>query len=429
MKAFAPWITLLSLLGCKQGTSAHFERMADELPAAEEEAIRVGLPMHPRELAPPRLMPEEDARLLLSEAHKVFNRIKVSERVNISALSRSVEEQDQLRCRELLRLAEPGFQLIEQVQQRKGIDLGTRWEASDFVDMEMTWINHCQVVVKWTLARALNAARQSNSDVACSAIESCFAIGEFIGEDPTMISALMRVALDMKTLRHLEEVASICPALATIHRLRNLVQRYSIKRDLLYYLQGELLFMREFTRRLPNMSIEELQQMTFAIEPQKLLPSGVSRETIARAYDTRCLQFFTELAQNLNKEQDLLTQVKVVKRSAKRAKSNLDQTYQCLRASGNVYEQFGNALLKREAKRVVVDAMLAALEFQQRNGRYPKTLVEAGVTGLDPFSQRPLKMRVDKESIVVWSVGLDLHDDGASELENKDIVARFPRGL
>jgi hypothetical protein len=48
-------------------------------------------------------------------------------------------------------------------------------------------------------------------------------------------------------------------------------------------------------------------------------------------------------------------------------------------------------------------------------------------TALDPFNGEPLKMKVEGDSLIIWSVGANLTDHGGNEQKALDSVARYPR--
>jgi hypothetical protein len=86
-------------------------------------------------------------------------------------------------------------------------------------------------------------------------------------------------------------------------------------------------------------------------------------------------------------------------------------------------------LPQRAARRAVVHALLVILNYKQLHGRYPGTLKEAGVKTLDPFTGEPLKLKLEGEGFVVYSLGQDLVDNGGTPPERfstkGDIVARY----
>jgi hypothetical protein len=78
---------------------------------------------------------------------------------------------------------------------------------------------------------------------------------------------------------------------------------------------------------------------------------------------------------------------------------------------------------------------MAVLRFKGAQGRYPATLAEAGFTDVDPFTGKAFHLKVEGETVRVYSVGPDGVDNGGEERVNTapdaprqmDIVSMFPR--
>ncbi len=71
-------------------------------------------------------------------------------------------------------------------------------------------------------------------------------------------------------------------------------------------------------------------------------------------------------------------------------------------------------------------ATIRAAEFRRANGRFPKTLSEAGIDLLDPFSGSVAGYRTDATHAYIYSVGRDKTDNGGIPGKSDDIIFSYP---
>ncbi len=427
MNVLAYLVAGMAVVGCKNDTIAHFKSVAEELSAAEAAAVKAGVPLQARDLAPPKLRPEDNAAPLLDKAKGELSKIKVPKGKDIFSLSLSTLEPDVLLLRDLLRQAEPAFELLAEASSRSAVDFGRNWDTDRPWDMLFPEYAILRNNTKWTSTAALIAARNGDSARAIRDLDSSFTMGKFAGTDPSMISALVMIANDAIALRQVEKVATIRGDESTLADLRSLLRKHHTRNGLWFYLRGESIYSISYASLLATLTSEELQSSMDSEEPVDLFPGGVSRELAAKAYRTRILQVWTGISTRLRDQTDEYTQSKMLADYMKAVAANPDLTYQCFKLAAGAFDQFGSALVRRDANLVTVDALLATLDFRARQGRFPTSLEEAGVTALDPFTQKPLKMKAEKDSVAVWSVGENLKDDGGEEKDRNDVVARYPR--
>jgi hypothetical protein len=81
-------------------------------------------------------------------------------------------------------------------------------------------------------------------------------------------------------------------------------------------------------------------------------------------------------------------------------------------ALGRAREVFG----RNELYWTVLDVELALARYALEKGSYPESLDALGPfmlsDGIDPYSGKPLKYRVEEAGFTIWSVGKNLTDDG-----------------
>jgi hypothetical protein len=112
-----------------------------------------------------------------------------------------------------------------------------------------------------------------------------------------------------------------------------------------------------------------------------------------------------------------------------------DPTHAVNRLVFPVFDQAGEAFVRREAALAAFQGLIAVARFKAEKGRYPETLAEAGFKATDPFSGGPFRMRVSEGQARVYSVGSDRTDDGGEDRATdpdgnplrRDVVCVFPR--
>ena len=98
-----------------------------------------------------------------------------------------------------------------------------------------------------------------------------------------------------------------------------------------------------------------------------------------------------------------------------------------------VYSHIGQVILEDNARRVTMTALVDAMLQHAQTGRYPERISDISGTLVDPFDGKPLRLKVNGESIRIYSVGPNMKDDGGiSRAEtggsstDYDVVAAYP---
>lgn len=74
----------------------------------------------------------------------------------------------------------------------------------------------------------------------------------------------------------------------------------------------------------------------------------------------------------------------------------------------------------------VTKALAKVVAFNRSQGRWPKSLVEAGVSLKDPFGGEPLRFRVSAGDVRVWSLGSDRQDNNGITQQEANIIPGGP---
>jgi len=77
-----------------------------------------------------------------------------------------------------------------------------------------------------------------------------------------------------------------------------------------------------------------------------------------------------------------------------------------------VFAQADKACVKHEFWPKMNLALIRAVQFRNRTGRYPKTLAEIKIDSADPMSGDKLRYVVDPAGIQIYSIGPDAIENG-----------------
>ncbi len=98
---------------------------------------------------------------------------------------------------------------------------------------------------------------------------------------------------------------------------------------------------------------------------------------------------------------------------------------------------FVEMMATADARRRLACVGLAMCQYRAKNGRFPEKLEDLrpdflSALPVDPFDDKPLKLRHAEDRVIVYSVGPDMKDDGGAAFDesNKtgDILFELPNG-
>ena len=113
--------------------------------------------------------------------------------------------------------------------------------------------------------------------------------------------------------------------------------------------------------------------------------------------------------------------------------SRADWTYTLTELLAPVFEGIPMSLGESEAKRHVLLAAIDLLELRNQKGKAVALTPGSQSYWIDPFTEKPLKIRAQKDGFIVYSVGRDEKDNGGkprpknSFYEGYDITFSFPK--
>ncbi len=439
-------LAALLMAGCNNSTVAAFEKAAAELPVAEAAAKKLGLPLTGADLMPKTpVRPEDNAAPLLREAGKTFSKAarphKGWEQTFALAIAEPTPANMEAAQRVIASL-DPALSLAEKAAAKPSIDFGHDWTREDPWKIEFPAFSEIKSLSKGFVFRAQLRAISGDKVGAIRDMRAASRLAEFAGTDPTLMAALVQIATDALVSRTMENIVSRHPGdLDLLNALDEIADRKTNQpMEILRSLRGEIImslaaaeapatdlmdsYFGEVDPEDPN-AVSEANKLK-----AELAPSGVPDDLRARA-----LQPWIEVYADQATVKDNATLVKRLAEIDYQLKSDDDPTTALRVMTYPMSLQAGHAFLTRDARWQAVRGLMAVLRFKGAQGRYPATLAEAGFTDVDPFTGKAFHLKVEGETVRVYSVGPDGVDNGGEERVNTapdaprqmDIVSMFPR--
>jgi hypothetical protein len=297
---------------------------------------------------------------------------------------------------------------------------------------------HGMLTVCRTLqAKALLETRQGHGAQAWQTVELSLRMANALGDEPILISALVRIAQFQMALTAMHNVAEAFPPNAeTLVRLEPLIAPADDMAPYLLALDGERLFIGEWAhQKFPAWTPKEIFSLVggegpnWGIWPMDLLRRYRPARQADHALYLRAMQGIAQDAQRPYWE----TGTERYRDAAFPWYSVTTRLILPALAPSRVRM----VLLQANAR--ISRTGLALLRHQAAHGAYPATLAELdpqflAEIPLDPFTGKPLVYRPEGAGFVLYSLGENLADDGGTE-ETKDtrdskafdIVWRMPR--
>lgn len=447
-------LAMLGVLGCGSSSlQLAYEKVARELPEAERAAKEAGVILHAKDLPPPPPQnPQDNGWPIIKE---LVESMKRSSRLTSSwkqKLGESLAESGTSKAGFLdseMRASAREFDAIESALKKPALDFGRDYSVDDPSQILFPEYADLKNLASSLGSRACYFAIQNNVPRACQSLAAMLRLAEFIGSDSTMISGLVRVAIEAITIRQMEFALSVAKdPNALADKLEDVLLARGSKMTVLKMYNGESAFGYFFASDPRRFSEKELSRLFLGEdedipddikrEIEQILPRGVNAQTLSKAYTTRVLQFYTDLRTQLPKEPSSIGQFNKANELIAKYSSHEDPSMAFNRFCFPVFSQAGSAVVKVEANFLCFESLLKVLKFKQANRRWPKTLAEAGAQATDPFDGKPMRYKITGNEVRIYTVGPDLVDDGGSETtgrtsENgnvqRDFASIYPRPI
>ncbi len=313
-----------------------------------------------------------------------------------------------------LRAAEPVMPLIQKLPTLRDGRFPLTWSQ----DIISTMINSqdARTVASLLRYRAILLAQEGKADDALQATRGVLVAARSVGDEPLLISQLIRIACTAIAVQTLERVlAQSEPSSEALKQMQELLEAEVVEPLLLYAVRGERAGLHQMMMQMKKGQVKA-SVATGGGGPDGALLDALG-PFIARGSHGRMLRLLTEEVEiaKLPPEEQPGRQ-EAVERKIKEAKMNYDVLIALLMPA---YMKVGEAWRRDQAYLRCAIVAVAAERYRHDHHAWPRTIDALATAYLkavptDPYDGQPLRYRLLPDGVVVYSVGPDKEDNGGA---------------
>lgn len=441
---------LIALAVYRNPTRLAFERAAADLPAAEAEARRLGLPLTSADLRPKTpIMPSENAAPLIRKAgeqietltkkHPILNELSFRGLASLSPEKRTQMDSVFADCAPILEAA-----ILASAKPE--CDFKRPWDTKPMWEILFPEHAHLGKLTSALRNRGLWLMEKGDVSGAIRDFRAALALARFAGSDRDSFGATVQMNLETSGIVAIEQAATLRPRdaklLAQLDRLLAEMESHPIRDRRL--LGAEVLNSLNMVNYPPEKlakaiydhhgsgglegQLQVLQYSTYLAPP--LVPTTIRTD----AYRARALRFWSRYISSVTRVDTSLRGKALIDPALNQLDSADDPTLRLLQHSSPITASSHKTYFGREAKVRTTRALLAVLMHHNQHGKYPTSLASINGNTDDPFSLGKLGYRVDGKEVRVFSVGKDeISNEGRLLSERRwflsrgrDIVSLYP---
>ncbi|MCX7046334.1 MAG: hypothetical protein NTX50_12720 [Candidatus Sumerlaeota bacterium] len=369
---------------------------------AYAELAAQGRPMKASEIIPPEVSPEENAAPLYQAA---VQQLKTEPAGTTEALRLLELAAQKPRCR---------YDLDYAMGPNISTSLPKRFEG-------------LRSLSRMTKERARAQAEEGDVKGAWHTVATGLKLADAVREEPLVMSQMIRMAQFNQCVDAIDTIAWQAPPPPEETKIiRNLLKSFDDPKPFVRALDGErLLYGETFFSAEGRKRMREFSKNGEDAGGEYVTLFGVHMNPIVNAWYAVYLRLLRRLAEIASQpyappDQDVARMIQEIPWYGVVA-----------RIAGEQHNNSRKFILQSVAMARVTRAGLAALQYRQMKGAYPKSLEDLGDINEynDPFVNAPLRYRSDGKGFIIYSVGADQQDNngssnkGANRLD-KDVVWR-----
>lgn len=440
-------------LTCDITRKISFNKIAGQLPQAEADAKRLGLPLTGAELVRyPPVKPENNAKPLLDKATAALKAARKLDDNWRTTVTNALIDQDVASLAEAdewMRKLGPALDLAAQAAAKPDADMGRNWATANPVAMTTPELAYIKEFGSALGMRGALRAKRGDKEGAIWDFRACLRLARLASTEPMALDAMVRIAVESYAFRGMEVAATFAPQDAEfLAELDQLAAEHTQKPlDFDNMLRGEVWSGVFLAGRSPKEIAADLLAAasragdTNMIEgyllEKKMGAAGVSNELLARAYRSYALQAWVEFYDAKVPQETRLQRFRRFEKWAEKNSSSRASVANLNEYLFLPYKSMGRTLARAEAKPIVFRGLMAAMIYRAKRGAWPSSLKEAGFEEMDYFTGEPLRMVAAGDTVKVYSLDWDGKDDQGKEViansknreESRDLVCAFPRQI
>lgn len=269
-------------------------------------------------------------------------------------------------------------------------------------------------------------AKKGDWKGAAKNIRTARRLGSFTAQDVAIIPALVSIAIDAIALDGAARAAShLVDNPQGLAAIRTAVEESSFLPDVDRVLRGDAYVALSSFRSLDDKQILRLidgEEMVIYEASEKPVRDGLPGPLLARAAAGEAMTYWNKFYPRLTAPGADLRAIGQEMDVRQLEMTKGTQPEKAATMIIGTYSEFFTALAKQQSQEAALISYVGVLQFQSRESRWPKSLAEAGVEGLDVISHKPLGYRSEEGSFRVWHVGSNGVDDGG--LSYKEAAAK-----
>ena len=403
-------------------------RQPDPRIAAELEELRaIGRPVSIADFGQPPIPDEDNAALVYREAFTSFVELSPEDTETLRAFADDWDTVDQAGLKALHTLVDENSEalaLIEKASLMPSCYFETNWQ--DGVAVLLPHLGEMQKASRILIARVRLRAMAGDLDGAVADTRTSLRLGSSLHRQPMLITGLVALVLESRSV---ESIQNLCDRheldLDALRTLAEDLRIASEKTDAAYVLGTERVLLLDTIHKIRSGELS-LTGLTRAPGGKTGLKQLVTRWRID--FDEEELTFIRFTRQ----KEDLLS--KPFFEVADRLEALDDELEKQITSNKLVLTgllapaltRFAVEFARRQARIEITRMGLAALAWRGEHGTWPNL---PPLKLVDPFDGKPLRYRVEGDTLTIWSIDHDQIDDGGAKpdpagrkFKNIDIV-------
>jgi hypothetical protein len=444
--AFLASCSLLMTSGCvstDQGLRTEIDTLAKDIPRIEAEAKALGIPVACKDIAPEPVPEAENGWLLIDRAIKKEG-FRFDDVQGVSYLP--YDDASFLQVEAFLSQGRDEIALIEKGARMPRSYIKRNWDVKHPVQVAYPEYSLIKSYVRLFCSRAVSSAKRGDTRQAVTDLETAFGLARIPGNEHTIISVLVQIACESITYGAMQYCVALNPAMAQ-ELYRDWTSEYDV-RAFGNVLRNEARILCTEAQNISSSAEDDLTVLfgLFAERESKLaqletmsqqvFSSASSKQKANAVLGAQVLKYISEVIEKSESSKSLVDASEVAKQMSDSLIKKSDPTQFVNLVLADLYPKVPIAFERNNAKRSMTRALMLAVDFKQKNGRFPADLKEISFTDLDPFSMKPFGYKVVGNELRIYSVGVDRVDnDGLQLIEAEgderqfDDVVIFPKEL
>lgn len=433
-------IILFALIGMFMWRHSDFGDAAANFNKAVADYKKTGLPWVASDLAKkPPIKDSDNAEALIYKATDRRNKFKFihQKEADLATALRSLDRKSlRTSLNDLNSLLSDAYAIAgrKECDYQHDLDLGS-WD----IFPELATLKN---LAKLIAADTIFAADNKQTDRVLMDIWAINQLGIAAGADRNIIGMLVRIAIQVTNARTIEALSEIYHGdEASLRRIGAIFGKLETEISFEHFMVGEAYLMLATFRNFGNKDaidafIEESKgKSKLPTSPKCIIRDGQPKNIMAKIMLCRLLQGWTKSIGIIRKSSSTEVAAKEIDKYINSPEAS-HWSYYLVDAMMPAYSGAGISVTKWEVTRDTTEALVKILIYQAKTGRLPRSLQEAKINSLDPFSGKPLIYRRTGNSFKVYSVGQDHKDNGGirseevksagKKVKEFDLVASYP---